>query len=84
MKRGRKFSLFYAEKKNIFSNLVYNEANSVIIHVRIVNPAGDNERTFIYKWPYRTSVNGCLRYQKYVSTHHRYYERNIAKFLWDF
>ena len=81
----RKETFFFILKKNnFFSNLVYSETNSAIIHVRIVNPAGNNERTFNFKWSYRTSGNDCLRYQKYLSTHHWYYQRNTTKFLRNF
>ena len=44
------YFLFMLRGKSFFLNLV-NE-KFAIIHIRIVNPAGDYEQTFNYKWPY--------------------------------
>ena len=51
-KEGISFS-FYREKL-FFSMLVNNEVKSAIIHIRMINPADDYERTFKCKWAKQT------------------------------
>ena len=62
-KRRRKVFIFIL--KDFCSKLVNNKAQSLIIHMRIVNPVGEYEQTFKCKWPYAlVAVLNPLHFRK--------------------